>query len=123
MNQSHVSCGQRVAAQARKDDRCQRFKHGPQLFTFQVHSGLETLPEAAGRTVLPADLVDDAVVSPCAQVVVLACGGEEDSRGLHHLVNALCEVLGGIFCDHTNHLHDCTETQQWELMSLWPSGW
>lgn len=39
--------------------------------TSQVHPGLETLPYSARRTVFPADLVDDAVVPPGAQVVVL----------------------------------------------------
>lgn len=43
-------------------------------FTFQVHPSLKTFPEAAGRTVLPANLIDDAIVPPCTQVVVLACG-------------------------------------------------
>lgn len=43
------------------------------LLTFQVHSGLKTFPEAAGWTVLSADLINDAVVPPCTQVVVLAC--------------------------------------------------
>lgn len=50
------------------------------LFTFQVHSGLKTFPEAAGWTVLPSDLIDDAVVSACAQVVVLACAEERRKR-------------------------------------------
>lgn len=54
-----------------------RGRVGP--FTFQVHSGLKTFPEAAGGAVFPADLIDDAVVSPRAQVVVLAC--EEKRRG------------------------------------------
>lgn len=50
------------------------------MFTFQVHSSLKTLSEAAGRAVLPADLIDDAVVSPRTEVVVLACE-EERRRG------------------------------------------
>ncbi len=50
------------------------------LFTFQVHSGLKTFPEAAGWTVLPPDLIDDAVISPCTQVVVLACKEERKKR-------------------------------------------
>lgn len=49
-------------------------------FTFQVHAGLQTLPEATGRTVLPADLVDDAVVPACAQVTVLPW--EESGRDI-----------------------------------------
>lgn len=43
------------------------------LITFQVHSSLKTFPEPAGWTVLSADLINDAVISPRTQVVVLAC--------------------------------------------------
>lgn len=55
------------------------------VFTFQVHSSLKAFPEAARRAVLSSDLVDDAVVSPGTQVVVLACNvqrkeGEEEER-------------------------------------------
>lgn len=55
------------------------------MFTFQVHSSLKAFPEAARRAVLSSDLVDDAVVSPGTQVVVLACNtqskeGEEEER-------------------------------------------
>lgn len=46
-------------------------------FTFQVHADHEALAEAARGTVLPADFVDDAVVSPRTQVIVLPC---EDSK-------------------------------------------
>lgn len=48
--------------------------------TFQVHPGLEAFPEATGRTVLPPDLIDDAVVPASAQVVVLACGAETQAE-------------------------------------------
>lgn len=53
--------------------------------TFQVHSSLKAFPEAARRAVLSSDLVNDAVVSPGTQVVVLACNvqrkeGEEEER-------------------------------------------
>lgn len=40
--------------------------------TFQVHPCLETLAEAARRTVLPADPVYDAVIPPGTQIVVLS---------------------------------------------------
>lgn len=50
------------------------------VLTFQVHSSLKAFPEAAGWTVLSADLIDDAVVSPCAQVVVLACKEQRERR-------------------------------------------
>lgn len=43
------------------------------VFTFQVHSGLKTFPEAARGAVLPTDLINDAIISPCTQVVVLTC--------------------------------------------------
>lgn len=49
--------------------------------TFQIHPGLEAFPEATGRAVLPPDLIDDAVVSPGAQVVVLACGVKTQGEG------------------------------------------
>lgn len=48
--------------------------------TSQVHPGLETLPYSTRRTVFPADLVDDAVVPPGAQVVVLAYGERQRRR-------------------------------------------
>lgn len=50
------------------------------LLTFQVHSGLKTFPEAAGWAVLSADLINDAVVPPCTQVVVLACERQRKMR-------------------------------------------
>lgn len=46
-------------------------KRGVRLLTSQVHPGLETLPYATRRTVFPSDLVNDAVISPGTQVVVL----------------------------------------------------
>lgn len=49
-------------------------------FTFQVHPSLKAFPEAAGRAVLPPDLIDDAVVPPGAQVVVLACGAKRQTE-------------------------------------------
>lgn len=42
-----------------------------QLLTSEVHPGLETLPYAARRTVFPSNLVNDTVISPGTQVVVL----------------------------------------------------
>lgn len=41
------------------------------LLTSKVHPGLETLPYTTRWTVFPPDLVNDAVISPGAQVVVL----------------------------------------------------
>ena len=43
------------------------------LFTFQIHPSLKAFSEATSRTVLPADLVDDAVVPARTQIVVLSC--------------------------------------------------
>lgn len=42
------------------------------FLTFQIHASLQTLAEATSRAVFPPNLVDDAVVSPCAQIVVLS---------------------------------------------------
>lgn len=56
------------------------------LFTFQVHSGLKTFPEATGWTVLPPDLINDAVISPRAQVVVLACTEERKKERLRRFM-------------------------------------
>lgn len=50
------------------------------VFTFQVHSSLKTFPEAARGAVLPADLINDAIISPCTQVVVLTCKGRRRKR-------------------------------------------
>lgn len=41
-------------------------------FTFEIHAGLQTLPEAAGRTIFPSDLVDDAVIASGTQIVMLS---------------------------------------------------
>lgn len=46
------------------------------MFTIQVHPSLKALPEATGWAVLPPDLIDDAVIPPSAQVVVLSCGAK-----------------------------------------------
>jgi hypothetical protein len=50
------------------------------LFTFQIHPSLKAFSEAASRTVLPADLVDDAVVPARTQIVVLPCLGEREEE-------------------------------------------
>lgn len=50
---------------------------GGRPLTSQVHPGLETLSYSTRRTVFPADLVDDAVVPPGTQVVVLTYGETE----------------------------------------------
>lgn len=54
------------------------------LLTSQVHPGLETLPYTTRRTVFPPDLVDDAVVPPRTQVVVLTY--RETRRGVRTAV-------------------------------------
>lgn len=41
-------------------------------FTFEIHAGLQTLPEAAGGTIFPSDLVDDAVIASGTQIVMLS---------------------------------------------------
>lgn len=41
------------------------------FLTSEVHSSLETLPYPTRRTVFPSDFVNDTVISPGAQVVVL----------------------------------------------------
>lgn len=53
---------------------------GGRALTSQVHPGLETLSYSTRWTVFPADLVDDAVVSPGTQVVVLTCGERQRKR-------------------------------------------
>lgn len=44
------------------------------MHTIQVHPSPKALPEATGWAVLPPYLIDDAVIPPSAQVVVLSCG-------------------------------------------------
>lgn len=46
--------------------------------TVQVHSSFETLPETAGWTILPADLINDAVISPRTEVIVLTCKDKKE---------------------------------------------
>lgn len=42
------------------------------FFTFKIHAGLQTLPEAAGWTIFPSDFVDDAVIASGTQIIMLA---------------------------------------------------
>lgn len=55
------------------------------LLTSKVHAGLETLPYTTCRTVFPSDLVNDTVISPGTQVVVLTCGKTRHSVGESHM--------------------------------------
>lgn len=58
---------------------------GQGCVTFQVHARLQTLAVAARRAVLPADLVDDAVVPASTQVIVLPWAQTNTNTHKHQL--------------------------------------
>lgn len=60
------------------------------LLTSEVHPGLETLPYATCWTVFPSDLVNDTVISPGTQVVVLTY------RMTRHNVSSMVNHMRGL---------------------------
>lgn len=73
--------------------------------TFQVHARLQTLAVAARGAVLPADLVDDAVVPAGTQVIVLPWAQTDtDTRQLPRAQTPLSHPFMALRTTENQHL-------------------
>jgi hypothetical protein len=70
------------------------------VVTFEAHSRPEASAETTGRTVLPPQLVDGAVVTAGAQVILLTWGHNNKQgcfRGIGYPISCVCARAKGVF--------------------------